>query len=74
VRYAPRSSDLWQETQELQRVLAAPTFLSLRLEPMFAAPLSPPDGMIVYADGAVWNPGAGEGVYVYYAAAWNLLG
>lgn len=32
------------------------------------------DGLIVYADGTNWNPGGGEGVYVYYAGQWNRLG
>ncbi len=32
------------------------------------------DGLVVYADGTNWNPGSGEGVYVYYAAAWHFLG
>lgn len=32
-----------------------------------------PDGMIAYADGTVWNPGAGEGVYARIAGAWVKL-
>ena len=31
------------------------------------------DGMMVRADGTNWNPGAGEGVYVYYNSTWNKL-
>lgn len=31
-------------------------------------------GMVVLADGTNWNPGAGQGVYAYYAAAWHKLG
>lgn len=38
------------------------------------APAKPRDGMVVYADGTNWNPGAGAGVYVYRGAAWHLLG
>ncbi len=30
-------------------------------------------GMIAYADGTNWNPGAGEGVYYYNGAAWVKL-
>jgi len=74
LRYVPSSLDLRQETERLRQVLAGPTVLALYLEKTFAAPLSPPDGMVVYADGTVWNPGAGEGAYIYYGAAWNLLG
>jgi len=32
------------------------------------------EGLTVGADGTDWNPGAGEGVYTYYAAAWHKLG
>ena len=38
------------------------------------APTKPRDGMIRRADGTNWNPGAGQGVYCYYNAAWRLLG
>lgn len=39
------------------------------------APIRPRDGMIAYADGTNWNPGAGgEGVYAYYNSTWNRLG
>lgn len=32
-----------------------------------------PDGMIAYADGATWDPGAGEGIYARVAGAWVKL-
>jgi len=31
------------------------------------------DGRMVLADGSDWDPGYGEGVYVYYAGDWQLL-
>lgn len=31
------------------------------------------DGMVVYADGTVWNPGSGEGLYERRAGAWQKL-
>jgi hypothetical protein len=31
------------------------------------------EGMLVYADGTLWNPGAGKGVYVYNGTAWIKL-
>lgn len=31
-------------------------------------------GLTVLADGTDWNPGSGQGVYTYYAAAWHKLG
>ncbi len=38
------------------------------------APTKPRTGMTVLADGTNWNPGGGQGVYTYYAGAWNKLG
>ncbi len=38
------------------------------------APTKVRDGMVRYADGTKWNPGGGEGLYIYYAAAWHFLG
>lgn len=36
-------------------------------------PPKPRDGMIAYADGTNWNPGAGKGTYEYRSAAWVKL-
>jgi len=46
------------------------------LEKLTAAPPTDKtyEGMVVYADGTVWNPGAGEGFYGYYNSTWNSLG
>ncbi|WP_457321632.1 hypothetical protein [Roseateles sp. P5_E11] len=41
---------------------------------LYAAPKKPREGLTVLADGTTWNPGAGQGVYTYYAAAWHKLG
>ena len=41
---------------------------------LYAVPKKPRDGLTVLADGTTWNPGAGQGVYTYYAAAWHKLG
>ncbi len=38
------------------------------------APAKPRTGDTRLADGTNWNPGAGAGVYTYYAAAWHKLG
>lgn len=38
------------------------------------APSKPRDGMVRLADGANWNPGSGQGLYVYYNGGWHLLG
>lgn len=36
-------------------------------------PARPRDGMLVYADGTNWDPGAGEGIYAYFGSTWNSL-
>lgn len=46
---------------------------ALELRPIHAAPVKPREGMIVFADGTVWNPGAGKGVYTYSGGVWTKL-
>ena len=47
----------------------------VELRPSTRAPLKPREGMIVYADGTHWDPGAGKGAYVYKGGGgWVLLG
>lgn len=69
----PRSVSEWAEENflVLSRILAEQSELELR--PIYAEPVSPREGMIVYADGTEWNPGSGKGVYVYTGAAWSKL-
>lgn len=38
------------------------------------APTKPREGMTAYADGTNWNPGYGEGLYVFNGSAWVPLG
>jgi hypothetical protein len=45
-----------------------------RLEKLAVEPAKRTDGMLVYADGTGWDPGGGEGAYMYYAGTWNKLG
>jgi hypothetical protein len=47
----------------------------LQLRVSFVAPPKPRQGMVVFADGTHWNPGLGEGVYVFKSdLTWHLLG
>lgn len=46
----------------------------IQLDELHVEPKKQRTGMIVLADGTDWNPGAGQGVYAYYAAAWRKLG
>ena len=60
---------------ELERVAAALQALAAgHVEVSYRAPDKPRDGDIRLADGTQWNPGAGAGVYAWYAGAWNRLG
>lgn len=62
--------------EELQRIESAQIddVVAIELRPSYKAPVRPRSGMIVYADGVVWNPGAGEGVYSFtLAGAWVKL-
>ena len=47
---------------------------SILLDKINVAPSKPRPGMIVFADGVNWNPGAGIGYYGYKGTAWVLLG
>lgn len=44
------------------------------LEKTFVVPERLYDGLTRYADGTNWDPGSGEGAYIYYNATWNRLG
>ena len=44
------------------------------LEELNVAPTKVFTGLTVLADGTNWNPGAGQGVYTYYAGSWHKLG
>lgn len=48
--------------------------LAREVEFLHVAPTKPREGMVRGADGTDWNPGAGQGVYVYYGSTWNKLG
>lgn len=79
MRYTPRRGDLTQETDELARVLAGPTFPFLYLETLNAVPVKPQEGMIIKltaagAAAAVPALGTGAGVYCYRGGAWTFLG
>lgn len=60
---------------ELERIADAmhnPDFL--QLTQLSREPTKLYTGLTVMADGTNWDPGAGQGVYTYYAGTWNKLG
>lgn len=44
-----------------------------QIEFLTVAPVRPREGMVYGADGTIWNPGGGKGVYVYYGSVWVKL-
>lgn len=68
---APRGLKAWLADQ-LRQVSGALRNVN-RLDVLTAEPDRPEDGMIVYADGVGWNPGAGAGVYARESGAWVKL-
>ena len=69
-----RGRPLIEELDNIQRWTDEPTVPVLTLDEWHAAPGKPALGMMVLADGTDWNPGSGQGVYVWYNSAWNFLG
>lgn len=60
--------------RQLELIAANLSMVSgVHLDELHVAPAKPRTGMIVLADGTDWNPGNGQGVYGYYASAWNIL-
>lgn len=60
------------ELEKLALQLAQPADY-LALKTLYAAPKRIFDGQIVQADGTLWNPGGGAGVYVRVSGAWTKL-
>lgn len=61
-------------TDELGKIAAAIALLAAgHIDKTYAAPTKPQEGDIRFADGKVWNPGSGIGLYVYYNNRWNWL-
>ena len=60
---------------DLKKISVALNALALgHLDQTTVLPPKPRDGDLRYADGTLWNPGSGKGVYVYKATVWVLLG
>lgn len=58
---------------ELRRISDALNLRQLYAPPLAAAPARPSDGVIAYADGTSWNPGAGAGFYGFENGSWVKL-
>lgn len=62
-----------QELSRLEAALQAPVpFVSLAVA--YAEPAKLWDGMVLIADGTVWNPGSGAGLYYRLGGVWIKAG
>lgn len=59
--------------EELRNVAVASVPDTLELAVRHSAPEKVFVGLIAYADGTHWNPGSGEGVYVYKSGGWTFV-
>lgn len=62
-----------EEFERLATDLESGQMEYVQLDTRYVAPKKPRDGLVVFADGTSWNPGAGRGVYVYSAGLWVKL-
>lgn len=73
----PKDQKAFEEWTE-QCLLQFESVLNLlalgHLPKTYVAPDKPYEGMVRHADGTHWDPGLGQGAYMYYAGAWNKLG
>ncbi len=58
--------------RELRRIGEAIT-QALDLDELHAEPERLSAGMVRFADGTDWNPGSGQGLYLYNGSAWVKL-
>jgi hypothetical protein len=64
---------MWIE-EELRRLATSLQIVdSTQYNVLYAEPLGPTAGMVVFADGTTWNPGSGRGLYEYRTSSWVKL-
>jgi hypothetical protein len=78
IHYAPVApprdlNDVWLELNRLQSALLTGEIDFIKLKSWADAPAKPSEGVVYYADGTNWNPGHGEGPYVYRNSEWVPL-
>lgn len=47
--------------------------MNITFEELHVEPEKPRVGRVAYADGTDWNPGSGEGLYVYKSGGWTFI-
>lgn len=66
------ADSLRNELDKLALSLSQPTDY-LSLQTIYSEPKRALDGMVIKADGVLWNPGAGAGVYARISGTWTKL-
>ena len=61
---------LWQELNQIKSVLQTLLTDQISLGTTYGEPQKPQPGRIYYADGTTWDPGYGEGGYIYINDEW----
>jgi len=65
---------LREELQKITDHLRTNEIDSLEFKVWTVLPDKPRAGQVYYADGSLWNPGSGEGLYLYLSGAtWSKL-
>ena len=62
-----------REFLQIADVLNQPNPHLVELEVLHVIPRIPAVGTLAYADGTDWNPGSGEGLYVYKSGGWTFV-
>lgn len=65
--------DIRRELERVAQQFDQPQPFLMQWQILYAAPQNPQTGMLAWADGTTWNPGAGAGLYEYRGGAWNKL-
>ena len=63
----------WLYSELLRVAIGAEQLTTMVLSILNTEPAKPQEGMVVYADGVGWDPGSGEGLYVYSSGVWVFL-
>lgn len=80
--YTPRQFPELQSVDDLRRFLeeelrqisiAANETMETYYRPVNREPTKVREGLLAFADGTHWNPGAGAGLYEYRGGAWRKL-
>lgn len=69
----PEEIRLWLEGELRNIALAINETSLVNLKPIYRDVDKPRDGMIIFADGVSFNPGAGAGTYERKGGAWVKL-